>query len=77
MTYIAPSINKGLITPHLSLFKLRSGIMTNKLQKLDNRALDTLTCIEVFSSYIRLILQVPMPALPFSPPTTITNFCTL
>jgi hypothetical protein len=69
--------NRGLITPHLSLLKLRSGIMTNKLQKLGNRALDTSTCIEVFGSYIRPILQVPMPALPFSAPSTITNFCTL
>lgn len=68
--------NRGLITPHLSLLRLRSNIMTSKLQKLGNRALDTSTCIEVFGSYIRPILQVPMPALVFSAPTTITNFCT-
>jgi hypothetical protein len=50
--------------------------MTTKLQKLGNRFLNTSTCIEVFGSYIKPILQVPMPAVAFSASTIITNYCT-
>lgn len=50
--------------------------MAAKLMK-QQQSLDTTTRIEVFTAYLRPLIQVPIALIPFSLNTTINAFCTI